>query len=135
MLPSKWENLSLCSTKLIHFCKNYHLHWIAGRANILCKYIIYIFFQFSACLLRFLFYVISKSFTFLWLKKKKKKIPLHCTSICMSSKVVSHIFQILFQTGDINIFVLRGVLFSRYVQLKYFFSDEKNFSGEIWDTI
>ena len=27
--------------------KNYHLHWIAGRANILSKYIIYIFFSFG----------------------------------------------------------------------------------------
>ena len=29
------------------FPKNYHLHWIAGRANILTKYIIYIFFNFG----------------------------------------------------------------------------------------
>ena len=28
------------------FAKNYHLHWIAGRANIPSKYIIYIFFNF-----------------------------------------------------------------------------------------
>ena len=48
---------------------------------------------------------------------------------------VSQIFKILFQTGDINIFVLRGVFFSRYVQLKSSFSDEKNISGEIWDTL
>ena len=47
MLPSKQENLSRCSKKLIHFCKkNYHLHWIADRANILGKYIIYIFLNF-----------------------------------------------------------------------------------------
>ena len=43
----------------------------------------------------------------------------------MSSKSVSQIFKILFQTGDINIFVLRGVFFSRYVQLKSSFSGEK----------
>ena len=49
----------------------------------------------------------------------------------MSSKIVSQIFKILFQTGDINIFVLRGVFSSRYVQLKSSFSDEKNISGEI----
>ena len=49
----------------------------------------------------------------------------------MSSKSVSQIFKILFQTGDINIFVLRGVFFSRYVQLKSSFSDEKNISGVI----
>ena len=49
----------------------------------------------------------------------------------MSSKSVSQIFKILFQTGDINIFVLRGVFFGRYVQLKSSFCDEKNISGEI----
>ena len=84
--------MSRCSTKLIHFFKNYHLHWIVDRANIICKY---------------------------------------CTSICMSSKSVSQIFKILFQTGDINIFVLRGVFFSRYIRLKTSFPDEKNISGEI----
>ena len=34
-------------------------------------------------------------------------------------------FSNLFQTGKINIFVLRGVFFSRYVQLKSSFSNEK----------
>ena len=43
----------------------------------------------------------------------------------MSSKSVSQILKILFQTGDSNIFVLRGALFSRYVQLKSSFYDEK----------
>ena len=56
---------------------------------------------------------------------------MHCTSICVSSKSVSQIFKILLQAGDINIFVLCGVLFSRYVQLESSFSDEKNMSGEI----
>ena len=53
----------------------------------------------------------------------------------MSSKSVSQNFKILFQTGDVNIFVLRGVFVSRYVQLKSSFSDEKNTSGEIRDTL
>ena len=43
----------------------------------------------------------------------------------MSSKSVSQIFKILFQTGDINSFVLLGVIFSRCAQLKSSFSDEK----------
>ena len=38
---------------------------------------------------------------------------------------VSQIFKILFQTRDINIFDLHGVVFSRYVQLKSSFFDEK----------
>ena len=53
----------------------------------------------------------------------------------MRSKSVSQILKILFQTQNINIFVLRGVLFSRYVPLKSSFSDEKNISGEIRDTL
>ena len=60
---------------------------------------------------------------------------MHCTFICMSSKSVSQIFKILFQTGDINVFALGGVFFSRCVQLKSSFFDEKtsgvrHFSGE-----
>ena len=43
----------------------------------------------------------------------------------MSSKSVSQIFKFFFQTENINDFVLRGALFSRYVQLKSSFSDEK----------
>ena len=35
------------------------------------------------------------------------------------------IFKILFQAGDINIFALRGVIFSRYVQLKSSFFEKK----------
>ena len=46
-------------------------------------------------------------------------------------KCVSQIFKILFQIGDIKIFVLRGVFFSRYVRLKSSFPDEKNISSEI----
>ena len=45
---------------------------------------------------------------------------------------MSHIFKILFQSGDINIFVLLGTFCSIYVQLKI--SDEiltKKNSGEI----
>ena len=52
----------------------------------------------------------------------------------MSSTIVSQIFKILFQTGDINIFVLRGFFVGRYVQLKSSFSVERN-SGEIRDTL
>ena len=49
----------------------------------------------------------------------------------MSSKSVSQNFKILFQTEDINIFVLRGVFISRFLQLKSSFSEEKSTSGEI----
>ena len=58
----------------------------------------------------------------LWLKIFRK---IFAACICISSKSVSQTFKILFQTGDINIFVLRGVFFSRYVRLKSTFPDEK----------
>ena len=41
--------------KINTFEKNYHLHWIAGKANILSKNLKYIYFQFWEWLLRFLF--------------------------------------------------------------------------------
>ena len=44
---------------------------------------------------------------------------------------MSQIFKVLFQTENINIFVLSGVFLSRYVQLKTSFPGEKNISGEI----
>ena len=47
MLPSKWENLSGCSTKLIHVCKKLPLALDCGQGNIFSKYIIYIFFNFG----------------------------------------------------------------------------------------
>ena len=43
----------------------------------------------------------------------------------MSSKTVTQVFKILIQSGDINIIVLRGFYFNRYVQLKSTFSDRK----------
>ena len=53
----------------------------------------------------------------------------------MSSMSVSQIFKILFRTGDIDIFVFRGVFFSKYVQIKSSFSNEKSISCEIWETV
>ena len=53
----------------------------------------------------------------------------------MSSKRVSQILKILFQTGDINIFVFCGVFSSRYVQLKSSFSDETHLSREAIENV
>ena len=53
----------------------------------------------------------------------------------MSSKTVPQIFKILFQTGDINDFVLRGVVFSRYGQLKRSFCDKKNSTNMKHNTV
>ena len=105
------------------FAKNCHLLWITGRENILSKYI-YIFFNFGRGFYGSLSMLYQKA-PASCCKKILNYDLLHYTSIFMSSKSVSQIFKILFQTGDINIFVLRGVFFSRYVQLKSSFSDEK----------
>ena len=107
------------------FTKNYHLPGIEGRANILFEYSIYIYI--------FIFgYGFCGSFSMLFPegsgscdKEILRNFLLHSTSISMSSKGLSQIFKIFFQTGYVNIFVLRGVVFSRYVQLKRSFSAEK----------
>ena len=113
--------------------KNYHLPGIEGRANILFEYSIYIYIYI------FIFgYGFCDSFSMLFPegpgscdKEILKNFLLHSTSISMSSKGLSQIFKILFQTGYVNIFVLRGVVFSRYVQLKRSFSAKKIISRGI----
>ena len=54
-------------------------------------------------------------------KKFWNNFLLHCTFICMSSKSVNFFFQ----TGDINIFALLAIFFSKYVQLKSSFCQKK----------
>ena len=48
---------------------------------------------------------------------------------------MSQIFKILFQAGDVHIFILCCVLFSAHVQLKSLFSGGKIVNGNIWDTL
>ena len=122
MLPSKWENLSRCCTKLIHLCRKLPLA-LDYRQRILFVNI-YIFFNFERVSCGF-FSVLFPKAPASWRKKKLKYFLLHCTSICMSSKACLRFFKVFFQTGDINIFVLRGVFFIWYVQLKGSFSDKK----------
>ena len=116
------------------FAKTYHLDWIAGRANILRKYIIYLLFNCGRGYCGFFPMSFPKA-PASCCKKILNQFLLHCPSTFMSLKSVSHIFKILFQTGYINIFVLCGVFFSRYAQLKSLFSDEKSISGGIRDTL
>ena len=101
---------------IIFLQKNYYLYWIEGSVNILCIYIIYKIFLFWAWLMWFLFYVLKAPVS--CGKKIFKWFLLHCAYICMSSKTTPQIFKVSFQTGNINIFFLGGVIFSRYVQLK-----------------
>ena len=119
MLPSKWENLSRFSTKLIYVCKKLPLALDWRQSNILSKYLIHIFFNFA---IPFLCY-----FQRLQLLVLQKFWTNFCCIVllCMTSKSASEIFKILFQTRDINIFVLSSVFFGRYVLLKSSFSDEK----------
>ena len=87
------------------FAKNYHLHWIASRANILSKYIISIFANLGRGF--------CGSFPMLFPKAPAscckdyyKLILLHFTSLFVSSKSMSEIFKVLLEAGGINIFVL-----------------------------
>ena len=135
MLSSKWENLSRCSTKLIHLCKKLPLALDCRQSKyslLIFNIYIYIFFNLG--------HGFCGSFSMLFPeapvycdKGILKWFLLHCTSIRMSSKSVSS-----FQTGDINIFVLRGVFSSGYFRLKSPFltkkisavKSEANFSRE-----
>ena len=102
--------------------------------NILNKYIKYIFpilgVAFKVPILCYF-----QKLQLLVVKKNLNQLLLHSTSTFMSSKSLSQTFKILFETGDVNVFVLRGVIFSTYVQLKSYISSEKNISGEIRDTV
>ena len=108
------------------FATSYYLHWIAGRANILRKYVIYIFFNFGRgfCV----------SFSMLFPKAPTSSCKEFWTNFCCIvfyinelKKCVSHIFKSLSQTGDINLLIVRGVFFSRYVQLKSSFTDKRKY--------
>ena len=116
------------------FAKNYHYLWITGRANTLSKYIIYIFFDFGRGFWGS-FPVLLPKAPASCCKKILNEFLLHC-AIYMSSKSMSHILKISLQTGDINIFVICSVFFSRYVQLKSSFSDEKKHQQRnLWQTL
>ena len=122
--------------KINTFLQKNLLSWIADRANIICKYTTYIFFSFGCGFCGF--------FSMLFVKAPascgKKKLNNFCwivLSFVWAQKVCLRFLKILFQTGDVNIFVLRGVFFSGYVLLKSSFPDEKTavksetrFSGE-----
>ena len=95
------------------FAENYHLHWIADRVNILCKYSIFIFFSFLGLAFAALFYVISRSSSFLIFK--------FLNSFCC----ILLLFVWVHFKLEILITVLCGAFFSRYVQLKSHFSEKK----------
>ena len=128
MLPSR-ENVSRCSTKLIHFCKKLPLGLdYRQRKHSLQICNIHIFLALG----------VAFAVSFLLFSKAPgccgtkilKLFLLYCTFICISSKIVYQILKILFQTGDIDISDLHGVFLRRYIQLKSSFFDKKSISGE-----
>ena len=101
--------------------KNYHLHWIAGRATLLCQYLIYIF-----SILGVAFSVLSLCyFQKLQLFVVKKFWNSFCCIVLLFvwAQKESQIFTIVLETGAINIFVFLGDFFIRYVRLKSSFSE------------
>ena len=120
----KVRNLSRCFTKLIHFCKKVPLALNCKQS----RYSMYIYYIHIFSILRVAFVVFYLCyFPKLQLFVVKKFWHNFCCIVLMTQ-----IFKILFQTEDINIFVSRGVFFSRYIQLKSSFSDYKDMSGKTY---
>ena len=122
MLPSTWENLSRCSKKF-NTCLEKKLPLAMDCRQSKHSQIIYIFFNFGCGFCGFFPILFPKAPASFWKKNWTNYYALY--SIFMSSKSVFQIFKIIFQTGDINIFDLLGVFFSRCVKLKSSFSNEK----------
>ena len=93
----------------INTCLQKTITWIITIANILCKYLIYIFFQFWTWLFRSFYY--DSKLQVLVIKKFWNNF---CYIVLLFQKVCLR-FKIIFQTENINIFILYGVAFSRYV--------------------
>ena len=92
------------------FGKSFHLHLIVGKAYIICKYISYRYFQKLQLL----------EITKFWNN-------FYCIVLLFvwAQKACLRIFEILFQSANINIFVLLGVFFGGYNQLKSFAHEKK----------
>ena len=102
------------------FGKNYHLHWIAGKADILSKYIIYIFLYVYTCF----FPVISKSSSLLL----KKFGTDFCCMVLLHLWALKVCLRFVKSDSKLETLILSSFLvsfFSRYVQLKSSFSDKK----------
>ena len=131
MLPSKWENLSRCSTKSIDFWKkNYHLHWGLQTEQILSVNIQYTyFFNFGRGF--------CSSFSVLFPKPPlcliKKKLNNFCCIALLFEWAQKPYLRFLKSYFKLEILIFfRGVFYSRYVQLnKSSFSEGKNISGDI----
>ena len=67
------------------FEKNCHLYWIESRPNILCRNLIYSFFNFG-CDFCGSFSMLFREASAFCDKETLKYFLVHCTSICMSSK-------------------------------------------------
>ena len=103
------------------FPKNYHLNWTVGRANILCKYSIYIYIYiyifsfghgFSGC-----YSVVFPEAVISYDKKSFKQFLLHFTSVCMISKIVPQIFKIVFQTGNVEMLIFLSFVLSFLIDM------------------
>ena len=91
----------------------------------LWKYNIHIFSILGVVLAVPVLYVIAKSSSFLW-QKIFEIIFAALYFYLVSSVSLSQIFKIWLQTGNINILILRGIFYSRHVQLESSFLTKKN---------
>ena len=104
------------------FAKIYHLYWDAGRANILCKYLIHKFFQFWAWL--------CGSFSLLFSEapasRDQKILNFYFIVLLFawSQKVRLRFLKSFFKLEILFLSFVVSFLV-RYFQLKSFFSDQK----------
>ena len=105
--------------------KNYHLYWIADRSNIVKT----VFFKKKFVTFgRGLYYFRSKFLS-------QVRTCAVCIPICFSSKRLSQILKIFFQTGHYDISVLRCVIFIIHFQKKTAFPVKKtpHFSENVFN--
>ena len=99
MLLSKSENLSRCSTKLIHFCKK-TTTCIRLQGEQIFLVNIYRYFSILGMAFTVLFLCYFQKFQLV--VKKKNWTNLYCTVLLyLWAQKMSQVFKILFQTGDI----------------------------------
>ena len=108
--------LKVKKTKSRHvWKKNYHLYWIADRSNIVKT----VFFKKKIVTFgRGLYYFRSKFLS-------QVRTCAVCIPICFSSKRLSQILKIFFQTGHYDISVFRCVIFITHFQKKPAFPVKK----------
>ena len=118
MLPSKWKNLNRCSTKLIHVCQKLQL-------PLDCRQRIYPLLIFNVYIFSILGVAFAVSFLRYFQKLQLLVIKIFFNNFCCivilfvwAQKACLRFLKSYFKLEILIFFVLRGVFFSRYIQLE-----------------